>query len=318
METRDRGARRVRSYRPRVVREAGVRPSKALGQHFLSDYGVLNRILAAADLGRDDVVIEVGPGLGVLTGQLAQAAGRVIAVELDAKLAARLRQTFEASGNAKQATSNAESDPAAKGAGRREFRETGDVTVLEGDVLASTPAQLLGAAGLGAETPYVVVANLPYNIGAAVLRHFLESERPPRWLVVMLQREVAQAIVAQPGALGLLGVSVQVYAQARRLFNVPARAFYPPPKVTSSVIRLDVRPEPLVAMAERERFFTVVRAGFSAPRKQLRNSLANGLQRPAAEIAEALDVAGLDGSRRPQELGIEEWLRLSRSVSIAV
>jgi 16S rRNA (adenine1518-N6/adenine1519-N6)-dimethyltransferase len=309
MAAKDRGVRRVRGYRPREVREAGVRPSKALGQHFLSDYGVVNRIVAAAGLVSDDVVIEVGPGLGMLTERLALA-GQVIAVEVDRKLARRLQERFGPSGE------SSNSEPPEPGLRREDIPAlpAGRVTVVEGDVLAMSPGDLLAAAGLAAETRYVVVANLPYNIGAAVLRHFLESEQQPRWLVVMLQREVGEAIVAQPGDLGLLGVSVQVYAQARRLFNVPARAFYPPPKVTSTVIRLDVRPEPLVSREERERFFTVVRAGFSAPRKQLRNSLANGLQRAASEVAKALDVAGLDGTQRPQELSIEEWLRLSRRV----
>lgn len=284
-----RPAKRDRVYRPREVREAGVRPAKSLGQHFLSDYGFVNRIVAAAELGPGDVVVEVGPGLGALTERLAEAAGRLIAVEVDGKLAGRLREKFS---------------------------DAGKVTIVEADVLARDPAQALGQAGLDTETAYKVVGNLPYNIGAAVLRRFLESERPPASMVVMLQREVAESVVAAPGGLGLLGVSVQVYARAKRLFNVPPRAFYPPPKVTSSVIRLDVREQPLVTPGERERFFGVVRAGFSAPRKQLRNSLANGLRREAGEITAALESAGLDGSRRPQELAIEEWLRLAREIQV--
>jgi 16S rRNA (adenine1518-N6/adenine1519-N6)-dimethyltransferase len=271
------------------VREAGIRPAKALGQHFLTDHAIAGRIVGAAELTSDDVVVEVGPGLGVLTERLAAVAGRVIAVELDARLAHRLR------GN---------------------LTETQNVTVIESDILELTPRQVLEAGGVSSTSAYVVVANLPYNIGAAVLRHFLEAEQAPARLVVMLQREVVEAIVAKPGDLGLLGVATQVYAEARRLFNVPPRAFYPPPRVTSGVVRLDVRTEPLVPPSARDQFFAVVRAGFSAPRKQLRNSLANGLQRPVGAVAPAIEAAGVDGTRRPEDLSIEEWLRLSREVEM--
>jgi 16S rRNA (adenine1518-N6/adenine1519-N6)-dimethyltransferase len=269
------------------VRESGLRPAKALGQHFLTDANVVSKIVAAAELTSETVVIEVGPGLGVLTERLVEAAGRTIAVELDRELAGRLRQRFAA-------------DPR--------------LSVVEGDVLSTAPAALLGAAGLTASTPYVLVGNLPYNIGAAVLRHFLEAEPPPQRLIVMLQREVAAAIVAGPGELGLLGVSVQVYARPRRLFNVPARAFYPPPKVVSSVLSLEVRDVPLISLSDRDRFFTILRAGFSAPRKQLRNSLAQGLRRPAAAIVSGIEAAGIDPALRPEDLSIDDWLRLSRAV----
>ncbi len=160
------------------------------------------------------------------------------------------------------------------------------------------------------ETPYVVVGNLPYNVGTAIVRRFLESTRPPKRLVVMLQREVAASMTAPTGDMGLLGVSVQVYAQAKRLFNVPPRAFYPPPRVVSSVVRLDLREQPLVTIEERERFFRVVRAGFSAPRKQLRNTLAQGLDVPAADAAAMIEAAGLEPTLRPQQLSLDDWLRL--------
>jgi 16S rRNA (adenine1518-N6/adenine1519-N6)-dimethyltransferase len=130
----------------------------------------------------------------------------------------------------------------------------------------------------------------------------------------MLQREVAESMTAPQGDMGLLAVSVQVYAEARRLFNVPARAFYPPPKVTSTVLRLDVRPEPLVPRDELPRFFRVVRAGFSAPRKQLRNTLANGLAIHAERATAAIEAAGLDGSVRPALLFMDDWRRLAQAV----
>jgi 16S rRNA (adenine1518-N6/adenine1519-N6)-dimethyltransferase len=273
--------------KPRELREAGLTPVKSLGQHFLTDWSVVQRIIAAAKLSSDDTVIEVGPGLGVLTGRLAAVAGRVIAIEVDPELRERLEQRFATVPN---------------------------LAIVEEDVLETDPAELLESLGLEPEAPYGVVGNLPYNIGSAVLRHFLEASVRPRFLVVMLQREVAESICASPGDLGILGISAQVYAQPRRLFSVPAKAFYPPPKVTSSVIRLDVRPEPLVPDEERERFFEVVKAGFSAPRKQLRNSLAQGLRRSPGEVEEAIRAEGLDPTQRPEELAIEAWRRLARRI----
>jgi 16S rRNA (adenine1518-N6/adenine1519-N6)-dimethyltransferase len=284
-------SRTSRPHRPRILRDAGVSPAKSLGQHFLTDQGVLSRIVAAASLTLDDVVIEVGPGLGALTERLVAAAGRVIAVELDTKLAARLNQTL--------------------------VPEHPNLTVVERDILAASPGELLWTSSNDPKPelpPYAVVGNLPYNIGTAILRHFLESAHQPRWMVVMLQREVAESVCAAPGDLGLLGISVQVYAEARRLFTVPPRAFYPPPKVTSSVIRLDVRPAPLVPLAERDHFFKVVRAGFSAPRKQLPNTLAQGLKRPIAEVREVIEAAGIDTTLRPQAISIGDWRRLALAV----
>ncbi|HEU0075975.1 MAG TPA: 16S rRNA (adenine(1518)-N(6)/adenine(1519)-N(6))-dimethyltransferase RsmA [Dehalococcoidia bacterium] len=261
-----------------------MRPTKSLGQHFLSDYGVVNRIVAAAEAGPDAVVIEVGPGLGVLTERLAETAGRLIAVEIDRKLARRLREELAARTN---------------------------VMVVERDVLLVTPGALLAEAGIAANAGYSVVGNLPYNAGAAILRHFLEADNPPRSIVAMLQREVADSIAGGPGKMSLLGVSVQVYARARKLFNVAPRAFYPPPRVTSSVIRLEALEQPLIAPDQREAFFRVVRAGFSAPRKQLRNTLAQGLGVPAAQVSAMIQAAGLEPTLRPQDVPLEGWLRLA-------
>jgi len=279
------------------VREAGVSPTKSLGQHFLTDTNVLNRIVAAASLTANDTVIEVGPGLGALTQRLLEAAGHLIAVELDATLADRLRGTPSPS------------------TGRGQGVGFPPLTVVHADALLVSPAELFEAASLPPETPYVVVGNLPYNAGTAIIRRFLEASHQPQRLIVMLQREVAESMTAPAGDMGLLAVSVQVYADARRLFNVPPRAFYPPPKVTSTVLRLDVRHEPLVPREEIDSFFRVVRAGFSAPRKQLRNTLANGLAIPSEAATAAIEAAGLDGSVRPALLSIDDWLRLSRAVS---
>lgn len=257
---------------------ATVRPRKSLGQHFLTDRRVLQRILAAASLSSADTVIEVGAGKGVLSQGLATAAGKVIAVEIDKGLYEHLRRRLAARPN---------------------------VEPVCGDILSLSPDELLARAQ--ASPPYVVVANLPYYIASAVLRHFLEGAQPPARMIVMVQAEVAQSIAAPPGRMSLLSVSVQFYAQARVLFYVPPRAFHPPPKVRSAVIRLDVRPEPAVAVDDRDAFFQLVQAGFAAPRKQLRNALALGLSIEPATARTLLDTANIDPSRRAQTLSLDDW-----------
>jgi 16S rRNA (adenine1518-N6/adenine1519-N6)-dimethyltransferase len=246
---------------------------------------VVRRIVEEVDAAGVDAVVEVGPGLGALTDRLLDVSPQLIAVEMDADLAAKLEDRHTGAGN---------------------------LTVVQADVVATTTRQLLQAGGLRPDASYAVVSNLPYNAGAAIVRHFLESAEPPRYLVVMLQREVAESITAPPGEVGLLGVSVQVYARARRLFNVPPRAFYPPPKVTSTVIRLDLLLDPLIGHGERESFFETARAGFSAPRKRLRNSLAQGLGISTPEAEALLQAAGIDPTVRPADLRVEDWVRLAR------
>jgi len=263
---------------------ATIRPRKSLGQHFLTDRRVLQRILAAASLSSADTVIEVGAGKGVLTRALAAAAGKVIAVEIDEGLCEHLRRRLAAHPN---------------------------VEPVCGDILSLAPDELLARAQ--ASPPYVVVANLPYYIASAVLRHFLESARPPTRMIVMVQAEVGQSIAAPPGRMSLLSVGVQFYAQAKVLFYVPPRAFRPPPKVRSAVIRLDVRPEPAVAVDDRQAFFHLVQAGFAARRKQLRNALALGLSIDAASAQSLLDTASIDPTRRAQTLSLDEWGCLYRA-----
>ncbi len=269
----------------RLLREYGLRARKGLGQHFLVDDRALQRIIAAAALTPDDTVIEVGPGLGVLTNELARRAGKVVAVELDSRLAGLLRESLATFPN---------------------------VIIVTEDILRVDPARLLRPEG-GAETPpsYKVVANLPYYITSAVLRHFLESSLPPQLMLVMVQREVAAQIVAKPGDMSLLSISIQVYGKPEIVAKVPARSFYPPPNVDSALLRVTVYPHPAVDFgADREGFFRLVRAGFSTPRKQLVNSLANGLDLPKTEILPLLEKAGILPQRRAETLTLEEWGRL--------
>lgn len=229
-------------------------------------------------------MVEVGAGLGSLTCELAQHASKVLAVEIDEALCSYLR---------------------------RRLAPFANVRVICADILALAPEELLqeGAAG----PPYSVVGNLPYYITAPVLRHFLEASTRPRRLVVMVQREVAESIVAGAGRMSLLGLSVQFYGTPRILFSVPPSAFYPPPKVSSAVLAIEVRDSPAVAVDDAGSFFAVARAGFTAPRKQMRNSLALGLRLEPGAAETLLREAGLDPRRRAQELALDDWAALHRT-----
>ncbi len=283
---RPRSARAGRAPAPAALRElrkAGAFAKKSLGQHFLTDQRALRRIAQAAALSRDDTVIEIGAGLGDLTAHLAERAGRVIAIELDEKLAGHLRRRFDGT----------------------------NVFVLQGDALAIDPKEALTKAG--AEAPYVVAGNLPYNIAQPLLRHFLEARLKPDRLVVMVQAEVAETIVARPGKLSMLGVSVQLYGEPELLFRVPASAFYPPPKVQSAVVRINVARELRAPVDDVAAFFTIVRAGFGTKRKQVRNALANGLRIDAATAGHVLSRAGIKHTLRAQELTLDQWAALTRA-----
>ena len=164
-------------------------------------------------------------------------------------------------------------------------------------------------------TGYKVVANLPYYITSAVLRHLLTAKTKPQWIVVTVQREVARRMIAGPGQMSLLSVSVQFYGHPRIAARIPAGAFYPVPKVNSAVVRIDLYESTPVAIADVDRFFEVVRAGFGHKRKQLRNALAQGLSLPVDTVVEALRRAGVDEKRRAQTLGLEEWARVTHSFS---
>jgi 16S rRNA (adenine1518-N6/adenine1519-N6)-dimethyltransferase len=267
-----------------LLGQYGLRAKKGLGQHFLVDGRVLQRIVAAADLTPEDTVIEVGPGLGILTRELAQQAGIVIAIEADSEMVSALSKLVARYPN---------------------------LAVTQGDIMHIDPVPLLPSPD-GVSTSYKVVANIPYYITSAVLRHFLEASRQPTLMVVMVQKEVGKAIVARPGDMSLLAVSIQFYGKPSIVARVPARSFYPPPKVDSVILRIDVYDKPPVDVPSARAFFDTVRAGFSAPRKQLRNSLAQGLAVGTQEAADLLERAVVDPRRRAETLSIEEWGRLCR------
>ncbi len=256
-----------------------VRPKKQLGQHFLSDRNILEAIAEAAHVGPDDVVIEVGPGTGTLTEVLAERAQRIIAVELDAELVGPLR-----------------------------YRMPPNVEVRQADARQIDIESLLGGCGA-----YKLLGNLPYYAAMPILRHLLEGACKPSVAVVLLQREVAKEMCASPGAMSLLSVGVQLYGKPRVVRLVRPGSFNPPPKVTSAVVAIDVYERPAHGVEDEPAFFKVVRAGFSAPRKQLRNSLSGGLSLSSSKAERMLSEVGIDPARRAETLSLGEWAALYRT-----
>ena len=235
-------------------------------------------------MGPEDTVVEVGPGLGALAGQLVRRTRRVIAIEVDTRLAASLAESLGNPPNLRVINADA--------------REVDLALALEG------------------EGEYKMVANLPYYAASPILRRFLETDqRKPTLMVVTVQREVARSMVAEGGRMSLLAVGIQLYGIPRIICYVPPEAFCPPPKVTSAVVRIDLRPRPAIEVENVEEFFNIVRAGFFAPRKQLRNSLSLGLGIPADQTSRLLAVAGLDSRRRAENLSLEEWGYLYQAFS---
>ena len=276
--TADPDTKHVDSPRPHwrsILTDLGIQPSKALGQNFLHDTAIVRRIVDAADVGRGDLVVEVGPGLGVMTRELASRAAEIVAIEIDRRLANYLRSL-----------------------------ELPGTTVVESDVLTIDLREITG------NRPYIVVANLPYSVAAAAIAHILEGAWRPERLVVMVQREVAERIAARPPEMSILSVAVQYFGQPKILFRIGPGAFVPAPKVESAVVKIEVAEDTPLEPAERELFFRLVRAGFGQRRKQLMNSIAAGLQLEKPVVKEALSAAGIDPRRRPQTLDLDDWLRL--------
>ena len=262
-----------------LLRRYGLRPRKRFSQSFLVDRRLPEQIVRAAEISGSDEILEIGPGLGILTCPLAEAASRVVAVELDRDLAGILPSIVPE-----------------------------NVVILSQDALAFQPVEHFSG-------PYKLVANLPYQITTAVLLRYLDIQPRAALMVVMVQKEVAERITASPGRLSYLAVAIQSVAAARMVRVVPPGAFYPPPKVQSAVLRLDPLPTPLIGGEHRSRLLEVVQAGFAQPRKQLANSLAQGLRVGKSEALLVLERARLAPDRRPQELTLQDWLRLYDAVT---
>jgi 16S rRNA (adenine1518-N6/adenine1519-N6)-dimethyltransferase len=266
---------------PEALRRLGVSPRKALGQHFLLDEFVLSDIADACLLTRDDTVLEIGAGPGGLTEELARRAGLVAAVELDEELA---------------------------GLSRRRLADHENVCIVAADVLDYAPIELLEECGGSA--PYIATGNLPYYITQPVVRRLLEADPSPERIVVLVQREVARRMVGGPGHESLLSMSIKCYGTPEALFDVPPSAFWPPPKVQSAAVRIERLPAPFMPRERLPRFFNLLRAGYSEPRKQLHNTLRNAFGIPDAAAQQLLDEAGIDGAARAQHIGLPDWRRL--------
>jgi 16S rRNA (adenine1518-N6/adenine1519-N6)-dimethyltransferase len=267
-----------------TLRAAGLHARHALSQNFLADADVLEAILAEADPERGGRVLEIGPGLGLLTGGLLEAGSDVTAVELDRGLSAFLRDRFAE----------------AIGAGR--------LTLVEGDALDQDLVRLVAP-------PYDVVANLPYHITSPILHALLGEAPRPRRLTLMVQREVAERIAAPPGKMSYLSVFVQYHARVRVAFHVRPDAFEPEPAVDSAVIVVEPYPaDDRLAPGEEEGLWRLVQAAFRERRKMLHNVLTRQLPVDAGRVAAALDDAGIAPDRRPQTLAVGEWLRLRETI----
>jgi 16S rRNA (adenine1518-N6/adenine1519-N6)-dimethyltransferase len=257
----------------------GLEPKKSLGQNFLFDENVLERIVEAADLEPADQVLEIGPGLGSLTALLAETAQRVVAVELDGRFLPILKN---------------------------ELAGLDNVQIVQGDILDQDPAYLL-------PEPYKVVANVPYYITGAILRHLLSGGHKPSSMVLTVQKEVAERLTAGPPNMSLLAVSVLYYGNIEQVMTIKAGAFWPRPDVDSAVIKIDIRPEVGFNEEEEQAFFKIVRAGFGQKRKQLQKNLRQlGLSRNA--VAAALEETGIEGRRRAETLTLDEWLNLVQAL----
>ena len=269
-----------------ILNQLGSAPQKSKGQHFLLDETVCDRMVEVANVSAEDTIVEIGPGLGVLTKKLAETGAHVISVELDKNFVQYIESLFQ-------------------------FDE--NVTVLEGDILRLIKdTSIFGYIGEGS---YKIVANLPYNITSHLLKSFLTAAHKPEKMVVMIQKEVAERITEEPGKMSLLSLSVQYYADPRLVMNIPADAFYPPPQVNSAILDIDIRKDNPSTEEEKE-LFRLAKMGFVGKRKQLKNTMMNGLHWDASKVEELLEKSNIKPQCRPQELSIDDWKRLAKECNL--
>ncbi len=264
-----------------MLAEYGMAPLKRFGQNFLVSGGVLRKIAAAADLKKDDVVLEIGPGFGALTAELAAKAAKVIAVEKDKKMVQALKDNLKK-------------------------QNIGNVEVIENDILKFNPENWKLEIG-----NWKLIGNIPYYITSPLIRKFLEKEETkPESIVLLIQKEVARRICAKPPKMNLLAVSVQFFGNPKIEFHVPAGAFYPKPKVDSAVIKIVPFEKPSLAKERIPDFFVLIRAGFAHPRKQLAANLARQFKINRQEVEEIFTSLGLNAKIRAENLTVKDWLAL--------
>jgi len=262
------------------LKKHGLLPDKSLGQNFLTDPNILEKISRIAGVTDKDTVLEIGAGLGHLTGQLAKSAEQVVAVELDERFIPVLEENLA---------------------------EYNNIRIIQGDILSFNSQDLVQ------ENDYLVVANIPYYITSRIIRNLLESELKPKRIILTIQHEVAQRVCAGTGKMSILSLSVLMYGEPSLEMRVPAGAFFPRPKVDSAVVLVNLHPEPLLKAEMRDVFFKLIKAGFLHKRKTLRNSLSKGLAWAPIEAEKILLESNIDPQRRAETLVIDEWLELTRN-----
>jgi 16S rRNA (adenine1518-N6/adenine1519-N6)-dimethyltransferase len=283
--------RSLLSQAKELLQQYQMHARKGLGQNFLVNAAILDKITQAAALSPSDLVIEVGPGLGVLTRQLVIRSGHVIAVEVDSRMIEILQNSVGSNPN---------------------------LSLIKSDILEVDPLDIIiqespkFASNISRPFQYKLVANLPYYITQPILRHFCEARLKPSMMVVMLQKEVAKNIVAKPGDLSILAISIQFYGKPQIVAIVPAGNFYPAPKVDSAILKIDMYSQTVVNVTSEENFFRTVRAGFCAARKQLANSLSQGLELPKLEVLSLMQKAKVEPQKRAETLSLEEWASLEK------
>ena len=260
-----------------LLKRYHIQPKKSLGQNFLVEPAGLMKVIDAAELSGSEEVLEIGAGLGSLTYLLAQTGARVTTVEIDRHMLEPLAEALKPFTN---------------------------VQIVPGDILELDPATLVS------QENYVVVANIPYYITSAIIRHLLEAAVKPSRVILTIQKEVAQRIVARDGKMSLLSLSVFVFGEPEIVSTIPAGSFFPAPDVDSAVLRIRLHPEPLISSSQLDLFFKLAHAGFGQKRKTLRNSLSAGLSLPANEVEARLLEADIEPSRRAETLSMAEWARL--------
>lgn len=265
-----------------LLRRLNIKPSRAMGQNFLVEPQVVRDIAEAAAISKSTKVVEIGPGLGILTHELLKRGASVTGVELDDQLANYMTWNL---------------------------RDNDRFSLIRKDARHVDVVEITG------DHPYQVVANLPYSVATVIIRHFVESDHPPERLTVMVQREVAERMTAEPPEMSLLGLATQLYTEAAIQFIVPSNSFLPPPKVESAVLNLDVRRDSGTTAAERDKLFELATMVFQRRRKTLANGLAQGLNRPKSDIEAELGSIDIDPMRRPQSLNLGEWIQIARTIN---
>lgn len=266
----------------KILQQYNLSPNHLLGQNFLVDDNVLKKIIETADLKKEDVVLEVGPGLGILTFELAKSGAKIIAVEKDKQLAEILKNISREN-------------------------KTDNLEIIQDDIL-----DFIKTENRQLKTNYKLVANIPYYLTSHLIRNFLESDSKPQTMILMIQKEVAERICAKPPEMSLLAASVQFYAQPKIISRVSKNSFWPAPKVDSAIIEIKPKKE---IPADPQKFFKALKAGFSAPRKQLGGNLEKATKKSRREILEILQSLNIDPKRRAETLSVEEWVELGEAIS---